>query len=61
VPPVAYILGCTLIIMMAGEDMTGKHEAQLVHRAVEAEMAGIKAGKVKTYTLGEMKRRYKIG
>jgi len=47
--------------MMAGEKMIGKQEAQLVHKAVEVEMAKIKAGKVKTYTLGGMKRRYKIG
>ena len=46
--------------MMAGEKMIEKQEAQLVHKAVEVEMAEIKAGKVETCTLGELKRRYKI-
>jgi Arc/MetJ-type ribon-helix-helix transcriptional regulator len=44
----------------AYERMLEDEEATLVCRAMEAEMADIKAGKVKTYTLDEIKKRYNI-
>jgi len=45
--------------LLAYERMLEEEEFLLVHKAVEAEMAEIKAGKVKTYTLKQIKSKFK--
>lgn len=44
--------------LMAYERQIEEEEAILVHKAVEHEMQQIRSGKVKTYTLEEIKRKY---
>ncbi len=44
----------------AYERMLEEEELMLVHKAVEIEMEEIKSGKVKNYTLDEIKKRYNI-
>ncbi|MBI4406378.1 hypothetical protein HY571_00505 [Candidatus Micrarchaeota archaeon] len=41
------------------ERTIAEEEAILVHRAVEAEMEKIRSGEKKTYTLEEVKKRFK--
>lgn len=46
--------------LTAYERLLEEEEVRLVAKAVEIEMAEIDSGKVKTYTLAEMKKRYNI-
>jgi len=38
--------------------MLDEEELRLVHKAVEFEMQEIKAGRIKTKTLGELEKKY---
>jgi Arc/MetJ-type ribon-helix-helix transcriptional regulator len=42
--------------LLAYERVLEEEEMYLVHKAVEADMAEIRAGKMKTYTLDEVKK-----
>ena len=46
--------------LVAFERSIDEAEVRLVHKGVEMEMADLRSGKVKTYSLDEMKRKYKV-